>query len=57
MKEMVSSATPMRSVVRVPKIRVVAVAIGETMRAWLMERPPMKAYERCEAPGKMLLAR
>ena len=57
MKEIVSSTTPMSSVVRVLKRRVVSVAMGETMSAWLMERPPMKAYSRCEAPGKMLLAR
>jgi len=43
MKDKVSKKTPMRRVVRVPKMRVVAVATGEIKRAWLMERPPMKA--------------
>ncbi len=43
MKEMVSRNTPMSKVVRVPNKRVVRVAMGETIRAWLMDRPPMKA--------------
>jgi hypothetical protein len=40
MSERAWKKTPIRSVTRVLKMRVVAVAIGETMRAWEMERPP-----------------
>jgi hypothetical protein len=57
MKDMVSKKTPIKRVIRVPKIRVVAVAMGETKRAWLMDRPPMKAYSSGVAPGKTSFAR
>jgi hypothetical protein len=43
MKEAVSSTTPINKVVLVEKTRVVSVAMGETIKAIEMERPPMKA--------------
>lgn len=57
MKDTVSKNTPMKRVVRVPKRRVVYVATGLTMRACEMERPPMKAYCRGVAPGKVEVER
>lgn len=43
MNDVVSKVTPSSRVVRVPKIRVVVVAIGEIRRAAEMDNPPMKA--------------
>ena len=57
MKDTVSKNTPMKRVVRVPKRRVVYVATGETMSAWEMESPPMKAYWSGVAPGKVEVER
>lgn len=45
-----SSSVPMRSVIRVPRCLIEVATSGALRRAWDIERPPIKAYSRCEAP-------
>jgi hypothetical protein len=47
----------MNNEIRVPNFLVQIVAMGETMSAIEIDRPPTKAYSRAVAPGNVLLAR
>jgi hypothetical protein len=53
MNDVASKATPSNRVVRVPKIRVVVVAIGEMSKATEIDSPPMKANCILVAPGNV----
>jgi hypothetical protein len=53
----VSKRIPNDNVTWVPNLRVETVAIGEIKSAIEIERPPMKAYSRDDALGKVLLER
>ena len=48
---------PMRRVGRVPSFRVDSETMGETKRAWDIDRPPIRAYCSSVAPGKVELER
>ncbi len=53
----VSKSIPTNNEIRVPNFLVQIVAMGETMSAIEIDRPPTKAYSRAVAPGNVLLAR
>jgi hypothetical protein len=50
--EIVSKKMPMLRQVRVPHLEMMKVANGAIRSAWLMDRPPMKAYASADVPGK-----